>query len=211
MIAAGTKDSLGKATELLRNIRHRSEVAHITCQTIEATVLQSLALDKLGRGDEALTALEEVLALAQPGGWIRPFVEAGPPMAELFEKLHGKTVPTDYVPKILDALREHGQRMAIEEPHIDGETTSDLRPFPRHSHVSTSADPQPLVETLTNRELQVLELLAQRLQNKEIAQKLFIAPETVKAHLNNIYQKLGVSNRRQAVTQAYRLGILTSR
>lgn len=74
-----------------------------------------------------------------------------------------------------------------------------------------SAGPQPLVEPLTNRELDVLELLAQRLQNKEIAEKLFISDETVKGHLKNIYQKLNVSKRREAVEKAMEVGILTPR
>ena len=70
---------------------------------------------------------------------------------------------------------------------------------------------QALDEPLTNRELQILDLLAQRLQNKEIAAELSISPETVKKHLNNIYGKLNVGSRLVAVEKARTLGILTRR
>jgi LuxR family maltose regulon positive regulatory protein len=68
-----------------------------------------------------------------------------------------------------------------------------------------------MVEPLTNRELDILELLAQRLQSNEIAEKLFISIDTVKTLLKHIYQKLNVSNRRQGVDKANALGILTRR
>jgi LuxR family maltose regulon positive regulatory protein len=70
---------------------------------------------------------------------------------------------------------------------------------------------QPLVEPLTNRELEILEHVSQRLRNKEIAARLFISPETVKKDMNNIYGKLNVSSRRQAVEKAKALGILSRR
>ena len=76
--------------------------------------------------------------------------------------------------------------------------TSHSRPF------STQSLPEPL----TNRELEILVLLSQRMQNKEIGANLFISPKTVKKHLDNIYGKLNVSSRRQAVEKAEILGIL---
>jgi LuxR family maltose regulon positive regulatory protein len=71
-----------------------------------------------------------------------------------------------------------------------------------------AAGHQPLVEPLTNRELDILELLAQRMSNKEISEKLYISVETVKSHLKNTYQKLNVSKRRQAIEKARKIGIL---
>jgi LuxR family maltose regulon positive regulatory protein len=70
-----------------------------------------------------------------------------------------------------------------------------------------SVSNQPLVESLTNRELEILDLLAQRLRNKEIAAKLFISPKTIKKHLDNIYRKLNVNTRQQAVDKSQKLGI----
>jgi LuxR family maltose regulon positive regulatory protein len=84
-------------------------------------------------------------------------------------------------------------------------SASDIDLPPPTSTFHTS---QPLVEPLTNRELEILVLLAQRMQNKEIGANLFISPKTVKKHLDNIYGKLNVSNRQQAVQKAEILGIL---
>jgi LuxR family maltose regulon positive regulatory protein len=84
---------------------------------------------------------------------------------------------------------------------------SQSPPLPLSPSPSHSAS-QPLVEPLTNRELEVLDLLAQRLSNREIADKLFISPTTVKGHLQNIYGKLNVRKRREAIDRAVALGIL---
>ena len=78
----------------------------------------------------------------------------------------------------------------------------------RQGELRKSTPSRPLIEPLTNRELDVLELLANRLQNKEIADKLFISATTVKGHLQNIYEKLDVNKRREAVEKAHTLGIL---
>ena len=116
-------------------------------------------------------------------------------MADLLKQLVKQNVAVNYIGGILAAFKEDEDRaMQDESDHLSAQ--------------SSSLSNQPLVERLTNRELEILDLLAQRFQNKEIAEKLFISPETVKKHLNNIYGKLSVSNRRQAVEQARDLGIL---
>lgn len=116
-------------------------------------------------------------------------------MADLLKRLHKQNVAVEYIDRLLAAFRDDEYGVVPE--------ASD--------HPSVPPPPvntQPLDEPLTNRELDVLELLAQRLQNKEIAEKLCISPETVKAHLKNIFQKLMVSTRRQAITRAKALGII---
>jgi LuxR family transcriptional regulator, maltose regulon positive regulatory protein len=124
-------------------------------------------------------------------------------MAELLKRLHQQNVAVDYIEKLLAAFADGElDAMPVVAAHHS---------LPDEPPVRLSAPEQPLVEPLTNREVDVLALLAQRLQNKEIAEKLFASNQTVKSHLKNIYQKLNVSSRREAVTQAYRLGIITRR
>jgi LuxR family maltose regulon positive regulatory protein len=135
-------------------------------------------------------------------------------MADLLKQLIEQNVAVDYIGRILDAFKED-EHSATQDESDQLITPSSHNRFSSSSSKSAFRIPnsdlhtsQPLVEPLTNRELDVLALLAQRFQNKEIAEKLFISPETVKKHLNNIYGKLNVSNRRQAVEKAETLGIL---
>jgi LuxR family maltose regulon positive regulatory protein len=208
LIADGTEASLVKAIELLDTLAQLAQTCRFTNQTIEIAVLQSMALVKLERGNEALTALKEVVALAGPLGWIRPFIEAGAPMADLLMRLRQQNVSVDYIERILAAFPDTESK----PPLTDLGATNGEREFEAET-VTPIQNPKSriqnsLIEPLTNRELDVLELLAQRLQDKEIAEKLFISPTTVKTHLKNIYQKLNVSKRREAVESANVLGIL---
>jgi ATP/maltotriose-dependent transcriptional regulator MalT len=116
-------------------------------------------------------------------------------MADLLKRLIKQNVVVGYIGKLLAAFGDEELEAVLD--------VSESKPA-----VEPSVRPQPLVEPLTHRELDILDLMAQRLQNKEIADKLFISTETVKSHLNNIYQKLNVSNRRDAVEKAKALGIL---
>jgi LuxR family maltose regulon positive regulatory protein len=138
--------------------------------------------------------------LSAAGGWIQPFREAGQPVADLLVRLRRQKKASEFVDDILAAFddAEPDASPAVAEPPSIADAAAVRPPV-------TS---QPLIEPLTNRELDVLELLAQRLQNKEIAGKLFVTTETVKGHLKNIYQKLGVSNRRMAVEEAKRLKVI---
>ena len=147
--------------------------------------------------DEACDALERAVALALPGGWIRPFVELGTAMFVLLSQLRSRGVASDYVARVLAAFPEPATDIAhpAPSPLVATAAAHDLSAL--------------LVEPLTNRELEVLELMAQRLTNKEIAARLVLSVGTVKQHAYNIYQKLQVKGRRQAVAKATYLGILS--
>ena len=225
-LAQGTTDSLHQAVDLLDQLHDFLVSIHNNRFQIDALALQALLQDSLGQNSAAMEKLSAALTLAEPGGFIRLFVDLGPQMADLLQQLIKQNIAVEYIGRILAAFKEDEHRAMQDESDPDGpsshnrfSSSSSNSAFPpgrRHrplwaggripnSDLHTS---QPLVEPLTNRELEILDLLAQRLQNKEIAEKLFISPETVKKHLNNIYGKLNVSSSRQAVEQAEALGIL---
>jgi LuxR family maltose regulon positive regulatory protein len=198
LLAVDTTDSRRRAADLLDQLHDFLLSIHNHRFLIDALVLQALLHDSQGKSSSALEKLTAALNLAEPGGFVRLFVNLGPRMADLLKQLIKQNVAVNYIGGILDAFKEDEDRaMQDESDHLTA-------PSP---HLRT----QPLTEPLTNRELDVLELLVQRFQNKEIAEKLFISPETVKKHLNNIYGKLNVSSRRQAVEHARDLGILSAR
>ena len=140
-IAAGTEQSLKEASQLLNDVRRQSEDRHFACQTIEIAVLQAIALERQGRTAEALIVTEDALALAAPGGWIRPFVEAGEPMAGLLNQLRSQPVAPD---------------LAIQLVRILSADPAQVM----------SAGQSRVVEPLTGRELQVLALAVHRSQHR---------------------------------------------
>jgi len=199
LLAQKTSDSLEKAFALLDQIDGFVRKSNRKTIRIDVLALQALILDAQGKEPAAMERLTESLVLARPGGFIRNFVDMGPPMADLLKRLQKQNVAVDYIEKLLAVFRDDEQVVVPEA--ADHPSASPQRP----RHPSTSS--QTLIDPLTHRELDVLELLAQRFRNKEIADKLFVSPETVKAHLKNIYQKLNVSNRREAVEKAKKLRI----
>ena len=157
---------------------------------IEIRALQALALDRQNRSGEALASLQEALEIAEPGGWLLPFVESGPPMARLLERLAERKGRSDFADRVRMALRDRASQQAV------GVHASPTR----HPAMGTLSG-----ESLTRRESETLAFLVKGLQNKEIAARLFVSPETVKSHLKTLYQKLGVASRREAVARASEL------
>jgi len=195
LIAGGSAAGLGEATEKLRELLQFSQATHNTPQMIEILILQSMACLKQGQTDEALALLEQAITSARPGGYIRPFVNPGEPMADLLRRLLQQGKAVDYIGRILTAFDVNASAGGQVGPSPD----SGQQPWVRN---------QALDRPLTNRELEILSYLGQGLRNKEIAAKLFVSPETVKKHASNICRKLNAHNRQQAVAQAHRLGVL---
>ena len=195
LVAIGSDKGLGEATQELEDLLEVTRALHTTLHMVDIIALQALTLHKLSRVDESLKVLEQAIELAEPGGFIRPFVEPGPPMTDLLNRLKKEKEDTVFLDQILAAFKEDEERVALEASDAQAARPPGMRA-------------QPLIEPLTHRELETVELLSQGLYNREIADKFCVSLETVKTHLKNIYQKLGVGSRREAVTRAKGLGIL---
>lgn len=186
-IMAGNPSEQKLVGELLSQTRILAEERHLTCQLIDIVTLQSIHQFRQKQTKSALATLTEALVLSQPGGWIRPFIEAGPEVIVLLKMLKSDESDTSFLNQLIAACNEHG-----------GKT------FPTASHPPADR----LAEPLTNREFDVLELVAQRLYDKEIAARLSISPETVRTHLKHLFGKLEVTNRRAAAERGKELGLL---
>jgi LuxR family maltose regulon positive regulatory protein len=157
-------------------------------ERLKVMVLQAVALQAHGEQDKAVQLLLDALALAESGGFIRIFVDEGRPMAQLLSEAEAIGMMPDSIGKLLAVLEAEEQKR---------EGTSSLPP-----------PAQPLIEPLSRRELEVLHLIAQGLSNQEICERLFLALDTVKGHNRNIFDKLQVQRRTEAVARARALGLL---
>jgi LuxR family maltose regulon positive regulatory protein len=200
LLALDTTNSRRQAADLLDRLKDFLVSIHYNKSLIEVLALQAQLHDTLGDGPVAREKVAEALALAEHGGFIRLFVDLGPQMADLLKRLHEQNVAVDYIKKLLGAFGDEEQ---VVVPYA-----ADHQIASAHQPLRTPTLSQPLVEPLTNRELDVLQLLAQRLSNKEIADKLHISIATVKSHIHNIYRKLNVNKRLAAVEKAKNIGML---
>jgi LuxR family maltose regulon positive regulatory protein len=157
---------------------------------LDILLVQALAHEAQGNRPQALAALERALALAEPEGYVRVFVDEGLPMARLLSEAAAHGVKPDYIGKLLAVFEAKKQK---------SEDKSYLPPV---------SPAQPLIEPLSQRELKVLQLIAQGFSNREISERLFLALSTVKGHNQKIFDKLQVQSRTEAVARARELGLL---
>jgi LuxR family maltose regulon positive regulatory protein len=187
LIHSGRQNSasqdLSDAHEVLAKILEVIRPAGYLGQVVGALVLQTLAFEAQGIHDQALNSLEDALTLAEPEGYIRTFVDEGAPMQVLLQQVETKGRMGAYVDKLLKAFE------------------------PQDTEATPTAD-QKLIEPLSERELEVLKMLATELSGPEIARELVISLNTLRTHTKNIYAKLEVGKRRTAVRVARELELI---
>jgi len=185
LIATGhPSETLDLLKRVYTNANNRGHIS----RAIEILNLQALAMQAVGDTRQAMTVLEQSLALAEPRGFLFAFVNEGSPMARLLYEALSREISPEYVQKLLAAF-----------PDVEPEKNIMRNPI-----VSDSE----WIEPLSERELEVLQLIADGISRPEIASRLVISLNTVKTHARNIYDKLGVNNQMQAVGKARGLGLL---
>jgi LuxR family maltose regulon positive regulatory protein len=171
----------------LESFRQQIEARGWADEQLRAMVLQAVAFHLKGEKAPAVQVLAEALALAEPGGFIRIFVDEGAPMAHLLSEAATHGIMPDCVGKLLAVFKAEEQKSKDK---------------------SYQPAAIPLSEPLSQREFEVLHLIAQGLTNREISERLFLALDTVKGHNRIIFSKLQVQRRTEAVARARELGLL---
>jgi LuxR family maltose regulon positive regulatory protein len=189
------------ALAALEPLRRQVEAKDWQDERLKVMVLQAVVHHAHGEKDKAVQLLGEALALAEPGGFIRLFVDEGLPMARLLSEAAARGMMPDYISKLLAAFE------AEEQPVLAGLAASPGKSEDK-SYLPPVSPAQPLIEPLSQRELKILQLIAQGLSNREISERLFLALSTVKGHNRNIFDKLQVQRRTEAVARARELGLL---
>jgi len=179
--ADGSRPALVDAVGLLERLLTAADDGGRQGTVMEVLSLLALARHAAGDGDSALDALEHALRLAEPEGYVRTITGVGGQMAALLESVAQRRPDWAYARRLLEV-------MGRSEPALPQDR---------------------LVDSLTGRERDVLRLLASDLDGPAIARELVLSLNTVRTHTKNIYAKLGVTNRRAAVTRAHQLSLLS--
>jgi LuxR family maltose regulon positive regulatory protein len=187
------------ALAVLEPWRRQVEAKGWQDEQLKVMALQTVALQAHGEKDRAVQLLADALALAEPGGFIRLFVDEGLPMAQLLSEVAARGIAPDYTGKLLAAFSDF--RFAISDFGLA--SSSKVSPKSKIQNLKSE-----IVEPLSQRELEVLQLIAQGLSNREISERLFLALSTVKGHNRNIFGKLQVQRRTEAVARARELGLV---
>lgn len=172
---------------LLERLLKAAEEGGRKGSVIEILVLQAIAYQAHGDLPAALSSLQHALTLGEPEGYIRLFLDEGPNMLKLLREVSERKIMPEYSARLMAAFEAEPQK---------GDEKPDLSPE------------KLLIEPLTQREVDVLRLIAEGLSNQEIGDRLFLALDTVKGHNRRIFEKLQVQRRTEAIARARELGLL---
>jgi LuxR family maltose regulon positive regulatory protein len=183
--------SISGAMTMLERLLQAAEEGGRKGSAIEILILQAIAYHAQGNLPAALLPLQHALTLAAPEGYVRIFLDEGESMRQLLCEASKHKIIPDYADKLLAAFeaekRKSEDKPDLPEPHRDGGT---------------------LIDPLSQREIKILQLIAQGLSNREIGERLFLALNTVKGHNRKIFDKLQVQSRTEAIARARELGLL---
>lgn len=177
------------ALAVLSDLLEQAKAKQLKHKQLELLVLQAVAFQCQGRIDRALQSLKAALKLAKHEGFVRLFVDEGKPMLDLLTEAAARRIEPDYTDFLLSSMR-------------DEQMLEDFTVLHRYNHS------QPFVDNLSERELEVLQLIAQGLSNQQIGDRLFLALSTVKGYNRNIFEKLQVKRRTEAIARARELGLI---
>lgn len=189
-----------EARQLLARLLPPAEAAGRMARAIEILALRVVAAWAQPDQAEAMALLERALALGEPEGFVRSFLDEGEPMREAIGAWRLEVGRRDDLPEPQRRLLAYADRLLAAFPA--GPTQARVSPVPTRA--------APFLEPLRDRELEVLRLIAQGYSNQEIAAKLVVGVSTVKTHINHLFQKLDVASRTQAIARARELGLLDS-
>jgi LuxR family maltose regulon positive regulatory protein len=197
LIARGRSEpgglALHDAHTILERLRHDAQAQGREGSLIEIFALAALAEVAAGRREQALGVLQQALTLAMPQGYARVFLDEGAPMYALLAQSAERRAQND-------SIKVYAERLLGSFPQAQNNNPSAPR--------ATLEPSSSLIESLSERELEVLRLIAGGASNQAIAEALVISIGTVKSHINHILGKLAACNRTEAVSRARELGLL---
>ena len=194
------RNRLEDARSLLSRLLLAAGKAGWVQEEIKTLLLQALVFDAAGEAGAALAALEQALRLAEPGGYIRLFIDEGEEIRLLIDALRLKIGKNDpqlmvYTGKLMGAY-SHPTSVVPPQSEISNQQSTIIK------------QKSTIIEPLTPRELEVLRLLVTHMTTTEMAEVLYVAPSTVRTHIKSLYGKLEVNRRTDAVERARDLGLL---
>jgi len=194
-----TQGKFTETIEILDEIQLQAESAQRNAYVIDIYLLKALAFQELHKPDTAIENLKNALLLAAPEGYIQKFIEYGKPLQHLLMNTAKTSISSNYAVELLSAFDLQDQ------PDIAGASVKS-EGLVQTGRVAPATS--PLIEPLTNREFEVLRLMADGLTYNEIAVRIMVSLNTVRTHVKNIYSKLFVHKRSQAIAKARVLNIL---